>query len=131
MTDTTTAATGLDLEATIDAHLAGYCEPDPDRRLELLQSVWTADGRLFDPPFDATGPDGVAALVDAVLAHYPDHTFRRTTVVDVHHAYARYGWELVAPDGTVAVSGTDIVTLDDDGRIVTVGGFFGDLVAAA
>ena len=62
-----------------------------------------------------------------MLEHYPAHTFRRTTGVDAHHTYARYGWELVAPDGTVAVAGTDVVTLDADGRIATIVGFFGDL----
>ena len=56
-------------------------------------------------------------MVDVVLTHYAGHTFRRTTEVDAHHAFARYGWELVGPDGTVAVAGTDIVETDDDGRL--------------
>lgn len=121
--------TGID--ATVDAHLAGYCEPDPARRLELLTAVWSAAGRLVDPPFEAASPAGIAALVDAVLTHYPDHTFRRTTAVDTHHEFARYGWELVASDGTVAVGGTDVVTLDPDGRIAEIVGFFGDLTPVA
>ena len=116
----------VDLESTVDAHLAGYCEPDPSRRLELLASAWAPEGRLIDPPFDGTGPGGVAEMVDAVLGHYPDHTFRRTTAVDAHHDRARYGWELVASDGTVAVTGTDVVTVDPDGRIAEIVGFFGD-----
>jgi hypothetical protein len=123
MTDTNV----VDLESTVDRHLAGYCEPDATRRLELLRTAWSPAGLLVDPPFEGTGPDGIAALVDAVLEHYPAHTFRRTSGVDAHHAHARYGWELVAPDGTVAVAGTDIVTLADDGRIATIVGFFGDL----
>lgn len=127
MTDTTL----VDLESTVDTHLAGYCEPDATRRLELLRRAWSENGRLVDPPFDGTGPDGIAALVDAVLEHYPAHTFRRTSAVDTHHTSARYGWELVAPEGTVAVAGTDFVTLDDAGRLATVVGFFGDLTPAA
>jgi hypothetical protein len=40
---------------------------------------------------------------------------------------ARYGWELVAPDGTVAVGGTDIVEFAADGHLGRIIGFFGDL----
>ena len=43
----------------------------------------------------------------------------------------RYGWELVGPDGTVAVDGTDIVEIDDDGRLTRIVGFFGPLASAA
>jgi hypothetical protein len=50
--------------------------------------------------------------------------------VDEHHGYARYGWALVAPDGNPAVTGTDIATVDSDGRLVKVIGFFGELGAA-
>ena len=93
-----------DLSTTIDTHLAAYCEPDAERRAALVAKVWSP--------------------------HYPGHTFRRTTAVDEHHGYARYGWALVAADGTVAVAGTDIATLDGDGRLVKVVGFFGELEAA-
>jgi len=117
------------LDEVVDAHLAGYCEPDPDRRLELLSAAWSTGGRLIDPPFDGTGPTGIAEMVDAVLAHYPAHTFRRTTAIDAHHEYGRYGWDLVAPDGTVAVGGTDFVTVGDDGKLTTIVGFFGDPTA--
>lgn len=116
-----------DHTTTIDTHLAGYCEPDATRRLELLSGVWADDGELLDPPFDGTGPDAIAGLVDAVLTHYPEHRFERTTGVDAHHAFARYGWALVAPDGAVAVAGVDVAQLDDEGKLVRVVGFFGDL----
>jgi hypothetical protein len=121
-------ATNTDsITATIDTHLAAYCEPNPERRAELVASVWRTDGALIDPPFDGSGHDGIAAMAGVVLTHYADHSFRRTTAIDAHHAFARYGWELVAADGTVAVNGTDIAELDDDGRLVRIVGFFGDL----
>jgi hypothetical protein len=115
-----------DLATVIDTHLAGYCEPDPAVRRDLLASAWTADGRLVDPPLDADGVDGIAGLVDVVLQHYPDHRFRRTSAVDVHHDHARYTWELVAPDGTVAVNGLDVARVEGE-RLASVVGFFGDL----
>ena len=119
------------LTATIDTHLAGYAEPDPDRRRELLTAAWQPTGSLVDPPLEGTGVDAIAGLVDAVLAHYPGHRFVRTTDVDAHHGYARYGWTLVGPDGSAAVTGTDVATVGDDGKLVSVVDFFGDLVPAA
>lgn len=118
--------TTTDLTATIDRHLEGYAEPDADRRRRLLADAWADDGQLLDPPFEATGIDGIAGLVDTVLTHFPDHRFRRTSAVDEHHGRARYAWDLVGPDGTVAVNGIDVAEVRD-GRLVSVVGFFGDL----
>jgi hypothetical protein len=142
MTDTTSPTTmspttmspttGIDTSdptAVLDAWLSAYAEPDADRRRALIEQIWAPAGTLADPPFDATGHDAIAALADVVLTHYAGHTFRRTTKIDAHHAFARYGWELVAPDGTVAVAGTDVVTFAADGRLVQAIGFFGPLDA--
>lgn len=118
-----------DLETTIDTYLEAYAESDAPRRDELVSKVWTADGELIDPPFDAQGHDAISAMADAVLGHYPGHTFRRTSGIDAHHRFARYGWALVAPDGSVAVAGVDVAEVTDDGKIVRVTGFFGDLPA--
>jgi hypothetical protein len=119
-----------DLTTTVDTHLAAYCEPDAERRAALVAQVWSPQGQLVDPPMEGEGLEAIASLGDVVVTHYPGHTFRRTTTVDEHHGYARYGWALVAPDGTVAVTGTDVVTVDPDGRLVKIVGFFGDLAAA-
>lgn len=112
----------------IDTYLAAYCDPDADRRAALVAEAWSPDGTLMDPPFEGTGHAAIAALTDTVLTHFPGHVFRRTTPVDTHHLVARYGWELVAADGTVAVQGLDVVDLTDNGRqLARVVGFFGAL----
>jgi hypothetical protein len=117
-----------ELTTLVDTHLAGYCEPEPARRLELLSGVWAADGELLDPPIAGTGPTGIAELVDVVLQHYPAHRFVRTSAVDAHHDHARYSWSLVGPDGAATVTGTDVVTLAATGdRLQRIVGFFGDL----
>jgi hypothetical protein len=115
-----------DITTTIDTYLEAYSETDPARRRERIEQVWTIDGQLVDPPLDATGRDAISDMAAAVQAQFPGHSFRRSTAVDAHHGFARYGWELVSPDGTVAVSGVDIAEVDQTGlhRVV---GFFGDL----
>jgi hypothetical protein len=129
MTDTAldTAA----LTNTIDTYLDAYGEADAVRRMQLIEQVWATNGRLLDPPLDGQGHTGISELTPMVHAHFPGHTFRRTTAVDAHHDVARYAWQLAGPDGTVAVAGLDVVEFDSDGKIVRVLGFFGDLQPAS
>ena len=125
-TDTTTSIT-----STIDSHLEAYAMADADRRNSLVAANWSVDGELFDPPLEGRGHAEISALADVVVTHYAGHSFRRTTAVDAHHGFARYGWDLVAPDGTVAVSGIDIVQFDEAGKLLRIVGFFGPMEPVA
>src|SRR3954452_24783935 len=114
MTTTTDTVTQT---AVIDGHLEAYAMADVGRRSALVAATWNDSGELVDPPFSGRGHDEIAALADIVLTHYAGHRFVRTTTVDAHHDMARYGWELVGPDGTVAVSGIDVVQFDANGKL--------------
>ena len=120
-----------DLTAIVDLHLAAYAEPDRARREELIAGAWAPDGRLLDPPLTGSGHAGIADAADALLSQFPGHSFRRSSVVDEHHGELRYGWELVTPDGSVALTGLDVGTLAEDGRLARITGFFGDLASVA
>ena len=122
MTDTTTI---------VDTYLAMWNEDDPARRAELIRTAWTPDAVYVDPLLEASGHDGLSAMVDGVHAQFPGHRFRRTSGVDVHHTEVRFGWELAAPDGAVTVAGIDVGQLADDGRLRRITGFFGELPAQA
>ena len=119
--------TTTDLTTAVDRHLEAYGERDAARRDALIADVWAEDGQLIDPPLDAAGRAEISGLAAAMHQHYPDHGFRRASEVDEHHGHFRYAWELVGPDGTVAVAGVDVGELDDDGRLRRIVGFFGDL----
>jgi hypothetical protein len=126
----TTLSETMSPAAVADRHLAAYGEPDPIRRRALLEAAWVPEGLLVDPPLDpAKGHDQLDDLFAIVQSHYPGHRFRRTTAVDAHHEFGRYGWELVGPDGAVAFVGVDVVEFADDGRLAGVVGFLGDLAA--
>ncbi|HWL43330.1 MAG TPA: hypothetical protein VNQ73_10340 [Ilumatobacter sp.] len=114
-------------EATVDAVLSAYCDPDPARRQATIAGVWADDGQLLDPPLEGRGHAELSALTDVVLTHFPDHIFRRTSGVDVHHGCGRYSWELVAPTGGVGVAGIDFVEFTGDGKVARIVGFFGPL----
>jgi hypothetical protein len=118
------------MEATIDAYVVMFNEADDAVRADQARAVWVDDGRLTDPLVDAVGPTHIAAAIGALRAQMPGHSLARTTDVDGHHAHARFGWSVNAPDGSVAVAGIDVVTFAPDGRIRTAVGFFGDLAVS-
>ena len=119
-----------DLTATVDTYLAAWNETDRTRRAELVEQVWAPDGTLTDPPLAASGHAGISDMHAALQGQFPGHRFRRASAVDAHHDRFRVGWELVGPDGAVALAGTDVGQLAEDGRLHSITGFFGDLPAA-
>jgi hypothetical protein len=126
MTDTTTDAT----TTTIDVYLSTWNEPDAAARTSRLAAAWVSDGHYVDPLQEATGYEQLSGLVDGVQAQFPGHRFERTTVVDRHHDRVRFGWALVAADGTVAIAGMDFGVLAADGRLQSITGFFGEVAPA-
>ena len=52
--------------------------------------------------------------------------FRRQSGVDAHHDQVRFAWDLADDDGAVTVAGVDVGVVADDGRLVSITGFFGD-----
>ena len=118
-----------DVTATVDGYLSAWNEDDPARRAELIAQVWTEDGRLVDPPMTGDGRDGISAVAEALHEQYAGHRFRRASGVDAHHDRLRFAWELVGPDGAVAITGLDVGELAEDGRLRRITGFFGDLPA--
>ena len=116
-----------DLAVTVDTYLEGWNETQPDRRAELIDRAWAVDGRLIDPPIDASGRSEISDMAESLHAQFPDHQFRRSSPIDEHHGHFRFAWELVSADGTVALSGLDVGELSADGRIARITGFFGEL----
>jgi hypothetical protein len=118
-----------DITTTVDTYLAMWNEEDPAARAELIASAWSPDCRYVDPLLESAGHAGLAEMVEGVQGHYPGARFRRTSAVDAHHDEVRFGWELVAADGSTIVTGIDVGRVDADGRLAAITGFFGDLAA--
>jgi len=118
--------TTTDVTTTIDTYLAMWNEPDRATRLALIERAWTTEGRYVDPVQEARGHDALSAMVDAIQEQFPGQRFRRQSGVDSHHDQVRFAWDLAAPDGAVTVAGVDVGVVADDGRLVSITGFFGD-----
>jgi hypothetical protein len=126
----TTPTISTEVNTVVDAYLASLGETDPGRRAALIEKAWTPNGRYVDPARDITGKAAMEETIAGVQQHTPGVSFRRTSAVDVHHEYLRFSWDMVAPDGSVALVGIDVGTLADDGRLSSICGFFGELPAA-
>lgn len=120
-----------DIETIIDQYLGTWNEPDGHLRSEQARAVWADDGLLVDPLIEAVGPEAISAAIGQLRDQMPGHCLTRTTVIDAHHNYVRFGWSVNGPEGAVALAGIDIITLTGDGRLMTALGFFGDPEAAA
>ena len=118
------------IERLVDRHLAAYCDGDAARRAGVIREIWNADGRLVDPPLEALGHQGIADQAATLLAQFPQHRFERSTAIDAHHQFLRYGWKLLDGSGAPVLEGMDHAELDVDGRLLRIVGYFGAQPAA-
>ncbi|HEU5085250.1 MAG TPA: hypothetical protein VFU14_18050, partial [Acidimicrobiales bacterium] len=96
-------------------------------RAELVRRSFVDEGRHVDPLADAVGHDELAGMLANVHAAYPGFAIERTSGIDQHGDQLRFGWELVAADGTPVVTGLDVAELAPDGRFARIASFWGDL----
>jgi hypothetical protein len=119
------------MTAVVDAYLGALNEIDTERRAELVATAWVPDGRFIDPLISAEGYEAIGDLTAQVQEQFPGFRFIRTSGIDSHHGLLRFGWALVGPDGTEAVSGLDVGVLAPDGRLSRIAGLYGPLPEAA
>ncbi|GGH25571.1 SnoaL-like domain-containing protein [Cribrihabitans marinus] len=113
------------LQETVDTYGAAWRETDPAKRLELLETVWADDAVYVDPMARVEGRAALVAHIGEVLASTGGRV-EITSRPNAHHDVAHFTWHMVGPDGAILVRGHDMATLDTDGRIARLAGFFGD-----
>ncbi|WSQ14400.1 nuclear transport factor 2 family protein [Streptomyces sp. NBC_01231] len=111
-------------ESAVAHYFEAWNTREPDARAKAVAAVWTEDGTYTDPVSDAGGHEQIAAVIAGAHEQFPGFAFRLTGAVDGHHDTARFSWELVhETDGSAPLAGSDVITLDADGRIKAVLGF--------
>ncbi|MDL5199469.1 nuclear transport factor 2 family protein [Streptomyces sp. ALI-76-A] len=111
-------------ENAVARYFEAWNEREPEARAKAVAAVWTTDGSYTDPFSDARGHEQIAAVIAGAHEQFPGFAFRLTGAVDGHHHTARFSWELVSEaDGSAPVAGSDVITLDADGRVEAVLGF--------
>jgi hypothetical protein len=120
-----------DITELADRYIEVWNETDGERRRALIARTWAEKGAYADPAATSEGHDGIDRMTAAVHARFPGARFRRTSAVDKHNDRIRFGWELIAADGSTIVAGVDFGVVAADGRLASITGFFGDLAEAA
>ncbi|MGW6242067.1 nuclear transport factor 2 family protein [Streptomyces sp. NPDC055094] len=119
-------------ETAVTRYFDAWNATSADKRAEAVALAWTEDGSYTDPLADVAGHEALAAVIAGARARFPGHVFTQAGPVDGHHDSARFSWELVsAADGSAPVAGSDVLTLGEDGRIVSVRGFLDRIPASA
>jgi hypothetical protein len=119
MTDTNTTP----ISTLVDAYLAGWNEPDPDRRRELVVRAFAEDATYLDPLMSGEGQDGIDAMIAGAQQQFPGHRFELAEGPDANHDVVRFAWHLVGEGGARVATGIDFGVLAEDGRLRTVTGF--------
>lgn len=104
-------------------YLALWNDPKDNSRRVLLEENWAADARYLDPLMSGDGQDEIATMIASARTQFASHVFTLRGTPDGHGRFVRFSWTLAAVDGAAVVGGTDIVRLDEAGRIAEVIGF--------
>jgi hypothetical protein len=116
-------------EETVAAYAAAWNEHDEDARRALLERSWADDGTYCDPSGRAEGRAALVRHIGGFHARMPGNRIEMASGVDEHDGLLRFSWQMLGPDGVVALDGMDFGELDGDGRLKLIVGFFGPFPA--
>ena len=112
--------------AVLVTYMQMWNERDLDAIRGHLDAAVSEDCLWVDPQHQHTGRDALEANVRGFRATFPNADLGVGSNVDAHNDRYRYEWVIVN-DGELLIRGFDVVTVDADGLIGRVDGFFGTL----
>ncbi len=97
---------------------------------ETAERALAEDFRFVGPTVgEVVGREAMLDAMEALHERAPADRIRmnRTTSVDAHNGWFRFGWEFVDENGEVITRGTDVGRIGEEGKLSLVVAFFGDL----
>ncbi len=101
-------------------------EIDPNLMRTYLNKAVALDCIWIDPQHSHIGRDGLEKNVRHFRSNFPDATLDICSNVDSHNKLYRYDWKIKAGN-KLLIEGFDVTTLNEEGMIKSVYGFFGRL----
>jgi hypothetical protein len=120
LTETETAVEGFERLQ----HYVRFWNADTEQEQRRLAAAAFVDGVEYRAPVGVL--QGAEALMDfrnQFVAHMGTAALRLRERPQVHHDRARLQWEIVTGGSTSFATGTDVVQLDEDGRIRSITAF--------
>jgi hypothetical protein len=107
---------------TVEQYIEFWNTRSDDERLELAEKTFADQVAHYTPLGVFRGVDQLIGFRNQFAEHSPGYEFRTRAEVQSHHDRARVRWELMV-DGTSFATGTDVLELDDTGRVHAISGF--------
>ena len=105
--------------------MRAWHERDETIRRSLLEKSWADGGVYTDPDGTIEGREALVEAIGVFHASRPDVRIEIRSRVDAFGAHFRFVWATVDGGGEVRREGIDVGEVDEDGRIVSIIGFFG------
>lgn len=118
------------LETLLAAYERMINETDEQRQHAAAEEALAEDFQFVGPRLgEVTGRTAMVEAVKRLREQAPSETMRirRTTAVDEHNGWLRFGWEFLDGDGNVLAQGMEVARVSPDGKLRLVVPFFGDL----
>jgi len=115
-----------DIPESLVHYLAAWNETDPSKVRGHLNRSCAANVLFVDPMHTTRTIDDLEQMILAAREERPNASYHRTSGVDGHNLRYRYLWE-VRNEGQTLVPGMDVATINDDGLLVQIDGFFGPI----
>ncbi|MER9302182.1 hypothetical protein NKJ06_04935 [Mesorhizobium sp. M0293] len=115
----------FDAESVVDSYCKAWFDPEPEERRRLLLASFEPEGTYIDPTVHISGAEALLHHIDQVVKARPGFWLERTTSVDVHHDFLRFGWVQRGENGFRGADSMDMCRVSKQGKLSLVVGFFG------
>lgn len=117
---------GSDLVRAVRAYVAAWNTPDDAARRRLLEEAFAEDGCYLDPVATVVGREALVVHARRFAQRRPGAIIALTSGIAEHSGSACFTWRVIGPDGAALREGIDFVSVDAEGRLCRVIGFFGE-----
>jgi hypothetical protein len=108
--------------SAVEQYVAFWNAATADDRRRLAAATFSDRVTYHAPVGVLRGADELSGFRNQFAQHSPGYVFRPRAESQAHHGRARLQWELVV-DGKSFATGTDVLELDDHGRIAAISSF--------